>query len=224
MSADADTPDWDTLFPGVPIPQAKPAPPQVADHLEVRLQSHPALGKVTVLQGGCDVSLLVVLEIPQFRADEPWEVQLRYASDDEDWAYLPLSRAQRGKEPQTIHARPQHLARFYFDTDAEFPSCASFRFTFIFRGGEAEAWRCIGDEQGLGDGRVIIASTSPSSTDGHIQSIIPDLGPAWSISSHVEQTSCVQTWVLNATIPEADGDTPAFGDFEIGTAWGSFLR
>ncbi|KAI1014601.1 hypothetical protein LB503_004091 [Fusarium chuoi] len=221
----SDKCDWDKLFPGVHIPKAKPAPPKVPDHLEVRLHSYPALGEVAVLKGG-DVSFLAVLEIPKFRADESWEVNLCYTFRDRDWEYLPLSPVQSGKEPQTIHAKPQHLTRLYFDTSFSFST--SFRFSFLFRSGRNEAWRSIRDEQGLEDGHVIIGSTNASNIDHFLGDIIPDLNPEWKIERHIDphigQTLNMQSWILRATISGADGESAAFDSFEIGTAWGSFLK
>ncbi|KAH7244535.1 glycoside hydrolase family 36 protein [Fusarium redolens] len=181
---------------------AKPAPPKVPDHLEVRLQSYPALGEVAVLRGG-DVPFLAVLEIPKFRADESWE---------------------SGKEPQTIHAKPPHLTRFYFD--ASFSISTSFRFSFLFRSGRNEAWRSIRDKQGLEDGQIIIGSTNPSNIDHLLGGIIPDLNPACDrpIDTNIDQTLNVRSWMLRATISGADGESAAFDSFDIGTAWGSFLK
>lgn len=216
----ADNCDWDTLFPGVNIPQEKPVRPKVADHLEVRLQSYPALGQATVLRGG-DISLMVVLEIPRFRANESWEVQFSCEFHHSDWTCLALLPVQRGNEPQTVHGWPKHLARLYFSTT--FSPRASFRFTFAFRSCNNEPWRSIRNEQGIDDGQVIIAPGSLSS-DSSLRSIIPTLNPAWDVSALTEHPSPVQSWVLRAAISGADGDISAVHDVDIGPAWDSFIR
>ncbi|KFZ15674.1 hypothetical protein V501_02622 [Pseudogymnoascus sp. VKM F-4519 (FW-2642)] len=213
--------DWDTLFPGVHIPQAKPDPPKVPDHLEVRFQSHPALGEVAILKGG-DFFFLAVLEIPNFRANEPWEVKLCYTSQNQARKYLPLSPVQSGKVSQAIHARPQHLTRLHFDTS--FSSSTSLQFSFLFRSGPNEAWRSIREEQGLEDGHVIIDTTSLSDVDPSLRAIVPDLNvAAWNIETELDQTSTLQSWILRATLPAADAES-ANSSFEIGTPWGAFLK
>lgn len=229
-----EEPDWDTLLPGVDIPKSKPTPPRAPEHLEARLQSQPALTQVTVLPEGSpsNVPIVAVLEIPQSRATEPWEIRLRYAhassAPEENCKYTPLLPLQAGQVPQTISVSPSHLKRFYFEATVPVTQDSStVSFNFEFRGNGSEAWRSIRDEHGLDDGQIIVAATKALESETQLSSVIPNLDSVWDVrrlDNQQPSASAVQSWLLSTSVRGSEDDAQAVEDIGIGTAWGSYMR
>ncbi|PNY24554.1 galactinol-sucrose galactosyltransferase 6, partial [Tolypocladium capitatum] len=210
--------DFATEFKEIYISEQRSAPPPVPEDMKVQLQSYPPLGQVTPVGSG-ETTLTAVLEIPQHREQESWEVALWVSLDGSEWAESILGRIDVGLGPQTLQAVPNSMSELYFACSLCFAT--SMQFTLKFRHEKDEPWRWIRDEQGLSDG-LIVATSSPLTSD-MLPTIIPDLDGEWKVSSCMSQSSQSQLWTLEVTIPRAYGDTSTFKDVEIGTPWGSYL-
>ncbi|KND91250.1 putative galactinol--sucrose galactosyltransferase 6 [Tolypocladium ophioglossoides CBS 100239] len=211
--------DFAKEFKEIYISKQRSAPPPVPEDMKVQLQSYPPLGQATPVESG-DTTLTAVLEIPQDREQESWEVALWASLDGAEWIESILSRIDVGLEPQTLQAVPNSVSKLYFACSLCFAT--SVQFTLKFRHEKDEPWRWIRDEQGLNDG--VIVATSPPLTSDMLQDLIPDLDGEWKVSSRMSQSSQTQLWTLEVTIPPADGDTSTFKDIEIGTPWFAIVR
>lgn len=211
--------NFSDVFQAIYISKQKPAPAAVAEEMKVILQSYPPLGQVTTVENG-DIALTAVLEVPCFRADEPWEVAVWHSSDDSEWTSVDLFPLEDVRAPKSLQLVSESISRFYFVTALSFER--SCRFTLKFRHGQNEEWRWIRDEQGLGDGTVIATPKTILSSD--LADLIPDLNPAWKVSPCLSQSPGTKVWALESSIPSANGDDSAQKDVRVGVPWGSFLR
>ncbi|KAF9774923.1 hypothetical protein IL306_007011 [Fusarium sp. DS 682] len=216
----SDNYNFGDVFQAIYIAKQKPSPPPVAEDMKVVLQSFPPLGKVTPIQG-TKVSLTAVLEIPKFRANEPWEVSVWHSVDGSDWKDLEVVSIKEAGCPQTLQVLDDSMSRFYFTSSFAFT--ASVQFTLKFRHTPDADWRWIRDEQGLNDGLIVNASDKVSSSN--LSDLIPDLNSQdWTITPRLSQSPRTSLWSLDAVIPPADGDDSTYKDITVGTPWGSFVR
>ncbi|RNJ54085.1 hypothetical protein D7B24_000942 [Verticillium nonalfalfae] len=137
--------------------QQKPAPDPFAYGMEAIIQSYPPLGQVTQVQRGL-ISFSVILEVPQARQEEPWQVSLWGSSDAADWVETPTSLLPPETAPTALGSSTEGVARLFFN--AVIDAQASLQFTLKFRHGEDEPWRWTRDELGLNDGHVIVNTSS----------------------------------------------------------------
>ncbi|KAF3342470.1 hypothetical protein VdG2_09430 [Verticillium dahliae VDG2] len=137
--------------------QQKPAPDPFAHGMEAIIQSYPPLGQVTQVQRGL-ISFSVILEVPQARQEESWQVSLWQSSDAADWVETPTSLVPPETAPTTLGSSTEGVARLFFN--AVIDAQASLQFTLKFRHGEHEPWRWTRDEFGLNDGHVIVNTSS----------------------------------------------------------------
>jgi hypothetical protein len=210
-------------FQAVFIPKQKPAPAPVSDSMRTFVASYPPLSQVTELDDGA-VAFTALLEVHESRGAEPWQAALWHSIDDGEWTEAPLNTVEANQGPVFLHDPPSHIARFYFKASVSVQK--SMRFTVKVRGGSHEDWRWIRDEQGLGDGVVIVkpgASGAVVSPDT-LGDLIKDLNPAWKIGSIMSQSPGTNLWSLTADIPAADGGNSSYADIPVGIPWGSFLR
>ncbi|SCO79310.1 related to seed imbibition protein Sip1 [Fusarium oxysporum] len=216
----SDNYNFGDVFQAIYIAKQKPSPPPVAEDMKVVLQSFPPLGKVTPIQG-TKVTLTAVLEIPKFRANEPWEASVWHSVDGSDWKDLEVASITETGVPQTLQVLDDSMARFYFTSSFSFT--ASVQFTLKFRHSPDADWRWIRDEQGLNDGLIVNASNRISSSD--LSDLIPDLNSQdWSVKPRLSQSPRTSLWSLEAVIPAANGDESTYRDISVGTPWGSFVR
>ncbi|KAM0203533.1 hypothetical protein ACHAPI_000528 [Fusarium lateritium] len=216
----SDDYNFGDVFQAIYIARQKPAPLPVAEDMKVVLQSFPPLGKVSSVHGK-DIILTAVLEIPQSRANEPWEVSLWHSVDGLDWKDLKFVPVKEGPAPQTLQTSDDSMARFYFSSSFSFD--ASVQFTLKFRHSPDADWRWIRDEQGLNDGLVVNAS--PGISSSNLPDLIPDFNSHdWTVKSHLSQSPGTSLWSLESVIPPANGDDSTYKDITIGTPWGSFSR
>ncbi|KAM0442483.1 hypothetical protein ACHAQK_004176 [Fusarium lateritium] len=216
----SDDYNFGDVFQAIYIARQKPAPLPVVEDMKVVLQSFPPLGKVSSVHGK-DIILTAVLEIPQSRANEPWEVSLWHSVDGLDWKDLKFVPVKEGPAPQTLQTSDDSMARFYFSSSFSFD--ASVQFTLKFRHSPDADWRWIRDEQGLNDGLVVNAS--PGISSSNLPDLIPDFNSHdWTVKSHLSQSPGTSLWSLESVIPPANGDDSTYKDITIGTPWGSFSR
>jgi hypothetical protein len=210
------------VFQAIYIPKQKPAPDPVPDSMIALASSYPPLGQVTQLRYGT-VSFATVLEVHESRGKESWQVALWYSIDGETWADMLLLPADTDHSTQSLQDGPANVVRLHFMKKLSIKK--SMQFTLKVRAGENESWRWIRDEQGSGDGIIIM-------NDGELKSdapetlgdLIKDLNPAWEVSSVMSQSPGTTLWSLKASIKHAEGDNSAYADVPVGIPWGSFLR
>lgn len=215
----SDNYDFAQEFQSLYTSQQKPAPLPISESMKVCIQSYPPLGQVTLVQGN-EVTLTCVLEIPSFRAIEPWEVSLWHSVDGSEWKSVGLLGMESSQTPQSLQELSDSTSRFYFSTTLSLKR--SIQFTVRFRHGSGEEWRWIRDEQGLKDGSVV--KTAASIISDQLLELIPDLNPEWTVSSRVSQSPGTLLWALETQISPVKEDNSTYRDVEIGTPWGSFLR
>lgn len=211
--------DFGDVFQAIYIAKQKPAPSAVVEEMKVQLQSYPPLGQVTPVESG-NIAFTAVLEIPQARAKESWEVALWQSVDEGEWTEASLSSTEAGQQPVDLQTQSESMSKAYFTATLSFHK--SLRFTLKFRHEKSEPWRWIRDEQGLGDGFIVATSAAVKSEE--LSGFIPDLAKEWTVSSCMSQSPRTRLWSLETTVPPAQGETSTFKDLEIGTPWGSFLR
>lgn len=215
----SDSYDFVKEFQSLYISQQKPALPAVSENMKVCIQSYPPLGQVTLIQRN-EVTLTCLLEIPNFRAIEPWEVSLWHSVDGSEWQDMGLHRMDGSQTPRSLQEPSESTSRFYFSTTLSLKT--SIQFTLRFRHGPDEEWRWIRDEQGLKDGSVVTTSASVGSDE--LLKLIPDLNNEWTVSSRVSQSPGTLLWALETPISAVKEDNSTYKDIEIGTPWGSFFR
>lgn len=208
--------DFKTLY----IPKQKPEPAPVPETMKAILQSYPPLSQVTPVESSGNVSFTALLEIPKSRAGESWEVALWHSIDGEDWTEAEVPRIKSGDAPQALHAESEAVSRIYYSTNVSFQK--SVQFTIKFRHSPDEPWRWIRDEQGLGDGHIVLLPPPTESDD--LAGLIPGLNTAWKVASRMSQAPKTQLWSLEAVVSPAENDLSSYTDIQIGRPWGSFLR
>lgn len=207
--------DFKTLY----IPKQKPEPVPISEKMKAILQSYPPLSQVTPVENSSSVSFTALLEIPNSRAEERWEVALWHSIDGGDWTEAEVPKI-KSQAPQALHAESEAVFRLYYATNVSFKNY--LRFTIKFRHNNDVPWRWIRDEQGLEDGHIVLL---PASTESdNLSDLIPGLNTAWKVSSRMSQAPKTQLWSLEAEVPPAENDLSSFTDIQIGTPWGSFLR
>ncbi|KAM0564587.1 hypothetical protein ACHAPJ_000802 [Fusarium lateritium] len=214
----SDSYDFGEVFQAIYIAKQRPAPPPIPEEMKVVLQSFPPLGQVTSVRGK-HVTLTAVLEIPKFRAHEPWEVSAWHSSDGSDWKDLKLDPVEEVSGTQTLQSPADSVSHSYFTSSFSFDT--SVQFTLKFRHSPDADWRWIRDEQGLNDG--LVANTAVGVSSSNLPDLIPDLNSKdWAIKSCLSQSPGTSLWSLEAVVPPANGDDSTYRDITIGTPWGSF--
>ncbi|PWI73367.1 glycoside hydrolase family 36 protein [Purpureocillium lilacinum] len=211
--------DFSKEFKKIYISKQRPAPDPVVADMKVRLQSLPALGQVTQAEGG-QLSLTAVLEVPQDRAQESWQVSLWLALDGAEWREQALDRLDIGQEPPSLQPVETSVSRTYFTGILSLSK--SIQFTLKFRSGHDQEWRWIRDEHGLNDGLVVARASAAMTVS--LRDVIPGLNSEWKVTEHMSQSPQTQLWSLEADIASAVGDASTFKDIEIGRPWGAYLR
>jgi hypothetical protein len=205
------------------IPRQKPALDPVPDSMKASVAIYPPLEQVTKLEAG-KVVLTALLEVHESRNQEEWQMSLWHSTDGQHWTETLLQRADEYQMAVQIQQQPSQTVRYHFVKALEFQ--ASMQFTVKIRGGKHEEWRWVRDEQGLGDGILIIQSQAPGRADSaeNLQDIIKDLNPAWTAVSILSQSPATSLWSLQTTVDAADGENSTFRDIPLGIPWGKFLR
>lgn len=187
--------------------------------MKALVQSYPPLGQVTVVNNSRPW-LTVVLEVSIHRAQEPWEVSLWTSVDEGEWREAKLGRTEQCLDPQMLQKQPPASTFLHFSGRLPMQKCASF--TIKFRPSKNKTWEWVRDEQGLGDGIVLLQC--PESPSDSLQPRIPDLNPEWRITSGVSQSPGTRIWTLQCSIQGSVGKDSSVRSIDIGTPWGSFLR
>ncbi|KAG5980311.1 hypothetical protein E4U55_004159 [Claviceps digitariae] len=184
------------------------------------VQSYPPLGQVTVVRTSRQ-SLTVILEVSADREREPWEASLWTSVDEEAWHEVKLSRTEDHLKPRLLQKQPAGSTFLYFSGHLYLQKCA--KFTVKFRPSGDKTWRWVRDEDGLGDGIILLqfpGFTSENCSRLHI----PDLKSEWTVTSEISQSPGTRLWSLQCPIKGSAGNDSSVRTVEVGTPWGSFLR
>lgn len=213
--------DYDELIYHVPK-QKKPA----VENMGASVSVFPPLGQVTQVQSE-NVQVTVLLEVPADQAQQAWEVALWCCSagdndDDNDvWASTPLTPTQ--KTPSTLQHVDGSKSRLWFECRVKVTSLLNF--TVKFRSGPHEDWRWVRDEQGMGDGTIVVNSTpTTAALPDDFGSILLGHDPGIKVKPTQSQCPGTRLWTIEAHAEAAKGDDSTFTDVNLGVPWGGFLR
>lgn len=199
------------------IPKQKKS---AAQDMGASLSVYPPLGQITQVQGA-NVQITALLEVPSDQANQPWEVALWHSSGDSDWVDVPLTRTD--KTPSTLQSVDASVSRLWFEVNV--PVQQQLNYTVKFRSASDQPWKWIRDEQGVGDGTIILTSNvTVEVLPNDFGSILKDYDS--SIQVHPRQSQCPATrlWELKATADAAKGEDSTFTNVGLGLPWGGFLR
>lgn len=207
--------DYDELIYHVPK-QKKPA----VESMGASVSVFPPLGQVTQVQSQ-NVHVTVLLEVPADQAQQQWDVALWRSAGDDVWAETPLAPAH--KTPSTLQHVDGSRSRFWFEGRVEVSSLLNF--TVKFRSSPDEEWRWARDEQGVGDGTIIVNSTPTTATlPDDFGSILHGHDSAVKVKPTQSQCPGTRLWTIEAHAEAAKGDDSTFTDVNLGVPWGGFLR
>lgn len=219
--------DFGAVFQAIFIPKQRPPPDPLPQDVAVSVSTYPPLGQVTQLKSQ-NVSFVAVLEAPVGRGDEPWEVALVHAASsdkDQEWTEQVLTRTPSGNDgqvPSTLQPVGD-TPRLYFAGRLSVQS--SLAFTVKFRHGPDQPWRWTRDEQGMGDGVVVINDDlDQKDTKSNLPDLIHDLNPNLKWKPLMSQCPGTRLWSMEAAVDASRDDQSAVVDIPIGTPWGGFLR
>ncbi|ROW07669.1 hypothetical protein VMCG_03367 [Cytospora schulzeri] len=216
MSAPGDE-DYDELIYHVP---KQKKPPVDLENMGASVSIWPSLGQITQVQKP-KVNFIAVLEAPVDQANQPWEVALWHSTgEDNDWSETILSPTQ--KAPSTLQKTSDSTSRSAFEGEISIQSLLNF--TVKFRSGPDQPWRWIRDEQGMGDGTVILSSDlTTSALSDDFDSILQGYDANVKVKSFQSQCPGTRLWSLETKVQGAKGDDSTFADVNLGLPWGGFL-
>ncbi|KAG5939423.1 hypothetical protein E4U53_007811 [Claviceps sorghi] len=188
--------------------------------MKALVQSYPPLGQVTVVQSS-RLSLTVILEVSAAREREPWEASLWTSVDGDEWHDVKLGGTDHRLKPQMLQTQPAGSTFLYFSGLLSLQKCA--KFTIKFRSSSDKAWRWVRDEDGLGDGTILLPCPEFLS-DSCSRLQIPDLDSEWAVTPEISQSPGTRLWSLRCLINGSAGKDSSVRTVEVGTPWGSFLR
>lgn len=208
--------DYDELIYHVP----KQKRPNV-ENMGASVSVFPPLGQATQVQSE-NVHIIVLLEVPADQAQRQWDVVLwRSAGDDDAWSETPLAPAQ--KTPSTLQDVDGSKSRFWFEGQVLVPSLLNF--TLKFRSGPDEEWRWARDEQGMGDGTIIVNSTpTTAALPDDFGSILQGYDSGLRVKPTQSQCPGTRLWTIEAHAEAAKGEESTYTDVNLGVPWGGFLR
>ncbi|GAB1310561.1 Raffinose synthase Sip1 [Madurella fahalii] len=187
------------------------------------IATYPPLGQVTKL-GDSIAAFHAVLEVSVESATAQWQLSLWHSSDSGgNWVETELLPDELDAHRPALDAADRTNARLYFTASLTVQSLLSF--TIKFREGPDHPWRWIRDEQGLGDGIVVIDQelTGKDDPDG-LPDLIQHLNPDLKLKSHLSQSPGTRLWSIEAAVDGAKDDESAYAEVPIGIPWGRFLR
>lgn len=207
--------DYDELIYHVP----KQKKPTVKD-MGASVSVFPPLGQVTQVQKE-NVQVTALLEVPTDQANHPWEVALWHSTGDDAWAETGLSPAI--KTPSTLQALDDSVSRLWFQGHIAVNSLLNF--TVRFRSGSDQEWRWARDEQGMGDGTIVVNSVlTTDALPDDFGSILKGYDTSIQVKPAQSQCPGTRLWTIEASVEAAKGDDSAFTDVNLGVPWGGFLR
>lgn len=218
--------DFGDVFQAVFIPKQKPPPDPVSPDMMASVSTYPPLGQVTQLKSG-DLSFVAVLEVPESRGNDPWEVALWHSGtsgqeQEQEWTEHGLAPSGQDQAPSAVQAS-NDTSRLYFAGKLSVQSLLNF--TVKFRPGPDQPWRWIRDEMSMGDGSIVIndgLDENDAKTD--LPDLIQDLNPDLKWKSLMSQCPGTRLWHIEAPVAASQNDQSAIADIPLGIPWGGFLR
>lgn len=192
------------------------------------IATYPPLEQITQLKKA-SVTFHAVLEVPKSAAPDSWQLALWHSTGSCDgrkasWVETPFAPSGQSNFPSTLHDPSDQLSRLHFAVDLNVQSSLSF--TIKFRQGLDSDWRWVRNEQGLGDGYVVVDDGALKSSDSEdLPDLIHGLNPTLKWSSHMSQCPGTRLWTIEVPVDGAkDDDNSTFSNVPLGTPWGGFLR
>lgn len=180
----------------------------------------PPLGQVTQVQNGT-VQVTALLEVPNDQAHHSWEIALWHAAQDADWTETPMSPTD--KIPTTLQVVDDRISRLWFHGQVSVKSLLNF--TVKFRAGPDQEWRWLRDEQGMGDGTIIVNSAmTTAALPDNFDDILKGFDSDINVKACRSQSPATRLWALEANVDAAQGDDSTYKDVKLGLPWGGFLR
>lgn len=184
--------------------------------MKVRVQAYPSLGVVTTATAKRQY-VTVVLELPQYFANEKWQVSLWYSADSSTWQSLNLVSMAADKEPADL-AGSSPLSKLYFGGHIDV-KCRAY-FTVRFRHDIDQPWIWVNQEYGLEDGIIVAACAATASE--RLEELIPNLNAQWAVATRRSQSPETSLWALTTKIAPSQNEKSSFTDVEVGTPFGQF--
>ncbi|EGZ77960.1 glycoside hydrolase [Neurospora tetrasperma FGSC 2509] len=102
---------------------------------------------------------------------------------------------------------------------------STLNFTIKFRQGPDHDWRWVRNEQGLGDGYIVVDVGAPEGSDDEdLPDLIHGLNPSLKWSPHLSQCPGTRLWTIEVPVDGAqDDDNSTFSHVPLGIPWGGFL-
>lgn len=190
--------------------------------------TYPPLEQITQLKDG-SVTFHAVLEVPKSLAPDSWQLALWHSTGSFDgrkasWVETPFASSGPRNFPSTLHDPADQLTRLDFALDLTVQSSLSF--TIKFRQGPDYDWKWVRNEQGLGDGYIVVDDGAAEGRDSeYLPDLIHGLNPSLKWSSHLSQCPGTRLWSIEVPVDGAkDDDKSTFSNVSLGTPWGGFLR
>ncbi|KHE89986.1 glycoside hydrolase family 36 protein [Neurospora crassa] len=190
--------------------------------------TYPPLEQITQLKD-TSVTFHAVLEVPKTLAPGSWQLALwhstgSYNGRKASWVETPFAPSGQSDFPSTLHDPADQLMRLHFTVNLTVQS--TLNFTIKFRQGPDHDWRWVRNEQGLGDGYIVVDVGAPEGSDDEdLPDLIHGLNPSLKWSSHLSQCPGTRLWTIEVPVDGAkDDDNSTFSHVPLGIPWGGFLR
>lgn len=209
--------DYDELIYHVPK-QKKPSTTNMGASVSV----FPPLGQVTQVQKDT-LRVSALLEVPADQGQKSqWEVALWHSTGDDAWTETLLTPATN-KTPSTLQHANSSVSRFWFETQLSVQDL--LHFTVKFRSGPGQEWRWSRDEQGMGDGTIIVNRIlTTDALPDDFPTVLQGCDQRIKVKACQSQCPGTRLWSLEATADAVTGDDSALTDVNLGVPWGGFLR
>jgi hypothetical protein len=211
-------------FEALHIARQKPPPCPKPELMKANIATHPPLGQVTVVTSRAAVHFGAVLEVPLALAAEPWEVLLCQTADGSEWSETQLSLTTKSSLVSPLQEHPLLCRWLFFNGTVSVARKCTF--TIKFRSNASEPWRWIREEDGRGDGTVVVrpegALHVPLPTN--LPDLIKELNPVWAVRSPTSQAPGTRLWSLEKAVAAATGEKSHVEEIVVGRPWGSISR
>jgi hypothetical protein len=190
-----------------------------ARNMGILCQTHPSLGQVNLVLSNT-IDITAVLHVPGRQDASQWDVSLWHSKDGGEWSEVQLSHSTNSRGPECLQPQNDLTTTAYFRASFSFQE--SMKYTVKYRKHSDVTWSWVQDEDGIGDGLIIVKQSSRTPLD--LGDIIPDLTDEWTVQSWLSQSPNTQLWSLEAFVPGSEADRAGTCRLRVGTPWGGPLR